>query len=271
MGEPPGQKRATVPLPQISAICFLTPTTWLFPGYGSGNPTVYRTTDGGATLLPVGTTPETLTTLSFGEGQTGYGSNADRLYKTRDGGMTWQRLVYPGDTNTNSHLYSVRAFGDKICYIRGQRGLVLKTTDGGQTWQNQRDRFDGSEQAGDLFSDVRLNFSTAQTGYANVRNEWYKTINGGQSWHYSFFVETSAQLGDASFPDSTRFYLAADAGNILTITPGVPPVSPQLYGTNALCLNAGNTQSATYSVPADASKSFLWQLSWGWSPAKQSC
>ncbi|MBV6396560.1 MAG: Ycf48-like protein [Anaerolineales bacterium] len=127
----------------------------LIPNTDYTTGTLYRTTDGGATWIPIAV-PFATASLQFLDSQTGFalaglgagaGSEAIALFKTGDGGMNWTR-VYINDPTTDGYSDSLPLGGQKggFAFINASRGWVggsvpidnyiylYATQDGGATW-----------------------------------------------------------------------------------------------------------------------------------------
>lgn len=107
---------------------------------------------------PSGTT----TTWRFGRGGT--------IERSSDGGQTWERQ----SSGVTTALTDASALTDSVCWIVGERGVVLRTTDG-RTWQALP-----SPTEFDLVA-VHAWSETAATITASDRAE-YETTDGGKSW-----------------------------------------------------------------------------------------
>ncbi|NNV55867.1 Ig-like domain-containing protein [Limnovirga soli] len=104
---------------------------------------------------------------------TGYAVDADRILKTADKGNSWFTIriepesyfecLEPVDNN-NVYTYN-RQYGSV---------KLLKTSNAGSSWQQLNMPF------GNRINSV--SFITANTGWVNINEKLYKTINGGGNW-----------------------------------------------------------------------------------------
>ncbi|MES2593572.1 MAG: YCF48-related protein [Bacteroidota bacterium] len=190
---------------------------------GANTSKMIRTTDGGATWLPVTLDPGThrLYSINFISPNLGYavGLNGTILKYSPCPPNNWTVLT----SGTTASLLGVSAVNANICYISGSAGLILKTTNGGNSWIPQT-----SGTSKDLYE---ILFTNANRGYA-VGNDGaaVKTTNGGVTWTpMTIPTGTTVSLRSVYFVDDTIGY----------ITGGTPPGGTP--GNIFKTIDAGNT------------------------------
>lgn len=163
-------------------------------GGAGGNATFYKTTDGGTTWTPVGSTggiggffngivfSKTVPTFGVAESDPPSGSGtAYYLSKTTDGGLTWTPTSPPGYAGAASSQNSIVVI-DPMFYAWGNNvaASMIVTTDGGTTWNNRTvSGLSGTFTSGLAFKDDKLTGLLATS--ASLPNI-ARTTNGGVSW-----------------------------------------------------------------------------------------
>lgn len=113
----------------------------------------------------------------------GLGQKLKGFYKTSDGGKTWQFIasnILIGNDNFNANFQFIN---EKTGFTVSEkssigRKRVYKTSDGGAIWQEIP-----ISQIGDSYIDVgNCQFSTENTGIAQVDQKHYLTKDGGRTW-----------------------------------------------------------------------------------------
>lgn len=106
-------------------------------GYGIGNHSLYKTTDGGITwnIQFFNQNTFALNSLYFTNNSTGWlvGSDGKILF-TSDGGTHWSFQ----NSLTTKNLNDIEFINSQIGWIVGDIGTILKTVNGGRTWVNER-------------------------------------------------------------------------------------------------------------------------------------
>jgi len=115
-------------------------------------------------LMATSGTGPTGTTATWRYGQGGV------IERSTDRGQTWERQA----SGVTTALAAGSAPTDRVCWIVGERGVVLRTTDG-RTWRRL-----ASPTVGDLAS-VRAFSDSNATIIASDRAE-YETTDGGTTW-----------------------------------------------------------------------------------------
>jgi len=170
-----------------------------------GAPGIFRSTDGGATFLPVAN-PSTghLRSLVRVSGTTlSAAGDLGQVLRSTDHGATWQLLGNPAPGRdivdqawrTPSHGYVVGSL------------LLRQTTDGGATWTTVPGTTENNFFPGDI------QFLDAQSGWICVDFTTYRTTNGGASW-----FERHGPLGsspiyqeEAVIVDASRRFIVTEA------------------------------------------------------------
>jgi photosystem II stability/assembly factor-like uncharacterized protein len=153
-------------------------------GYTAGYHSIMKTSDGGKTWISVtgDYIPVLFNDIQFFDPLNGYlggrsiaGGGEALIYGTADGGSNWTIYPCPGsDVNGLSFLNHDTGW---ICGYAG----VYKTMDGCNTWQLQL--------SGNSFFEVFFydqDYGWARGGY---NNEFYRTVDGGESWSLSYIGE----------------------------------------------------------------------------------
>ena len=209
--------------------------------------TLYRTTDGGATWIPIAV-PFAFASLQFLDSHTGFalaalgagaGSEAVALFKTGDGGMNWTR-VFINDPNDPASNNSLPLGGQKsgFTFLNASRGWVggsvpvdnyiylYATQDGGATWSETSlalpAGYESAQTGNDgpqFFSDtdgVLLVYMSVpmEPGLVSVA---YRTTDGGHTWTPGQVIPRGRPAEFFTFTDGTawggdQFYVTRDAG-----------------------------------------------------------
>ncbi|MDP1620696.1 MAG: YCF48-related protein [Bacteroidales bacterium] len=169
------------------------------------------------------------------------------ILKTTDGGITWSRKV----SGTTVWLHSVHFVDNNTGWVVGFNGTILKTTDGGTNWTNQSDPFftdnltsvyfinadtgwfvsasGGTKKTTD--GGLNWNFLSGSPGGSDIQfidndRGWvasggyiYRTINGGLTWDWALFYNSSAvECHSIHFIDSnTGWAVGGDQVNGLSL------------------------------------------------------
>jgi photosystem II stability/assembly factor-like uncharacterized protein len=117
------------------------------------------------------------------------------VFKTSDG-ATWQGLIL----NTRANLRDVDFVDASTGFVIDDEANLLKTTNGGNTW--------ASISLPKNF--YKIQFFTAQSGYAAAELGIYKTTNGGQNWQHSGDT-LMGPVTDFQFLDTLNGYALVDS------------------------------------------------------------
>ena len=189
--------------------------------------TLFRTSDGGQTWTPHGST-KNLRGIAFASPTIGWGvrpANLDgNLVATADGGRSWHVAVQPCDRSVrfDGPMGWQRApvdFVSDVWFSSPQQGWVLcagdgaggsapvavfRTTDGGSTWTERRALWD-VEPGGLQFLSARIGWRWAFEDGVTER-----TIDGGRTWHRGrgSFAETGG-------PEDSIWFVSSEVGYAL--------------------------------------------------------
>ena len=214
--------------------------------YQSG--TLYRTSDSGATWIPIAV-PFAFASMQFLDSKTGFalaalgagaGSQAVAVYKTGDGGMNWTR-VYINDPTVETYSNSLPLGGQKggFAFLNASRGWVggsipmdnyiylYATQDGGTTWSETHltlpsglEMSQTGNEGPQFFSDTEgiliVNLVNAEnlSGLSIV----YRTTDGGINWIPGAPIPRGRPTEFFTFNDGIawvgngQFYVTHDAG-----------------------------------------------------------
>lgn len=209
--------------------------------------TLYRTTDGGATWIPVAV-PFAFASLQFLDEHTGFalaalgagaGSEAVALFKTGDGGMNWTR-VFINDPTVDGYSNSLPLGGMKtgFAFLNASRGWVggsvpvddyiylYATQDGGATWIETNlalpDGYEAAQTGNEgpqFFSDTKgiLIINLVAPSDPGIFTIVYHTTDGGINWIPGGPIPRGRPTGFFSFNDGIawvdgQFYVTRDAG-----------------------------------------------------------
>jgi len=184
---------------------------WAIAPFGSGQGTVFTTTDGGVGWQAIAATRNSagFVSIRFGDATHGAAVGPSGVAMiSADGGATWA----PRSTGAFGLMFRV-TFADATTAVAvGEGGVVVRSTDAGQSWQPV-----ASPTTRNLF-DVR--FVSPRIGHA-VGNEGtlIETRDGGASWS---LVPTGAKAGLASvfFVDEQTGWIAGSNGSVLATATG---------------------------------------------------
>lgn len=144
------------------------------------------------------------------------------IVKTTDGGENWVSLYYDPTFDLTDIFFINYTHG----WACGPFGVILRTTDGGYNWENT------STNIPEYFK--RIYFTSPDNGIAMYVGGFYKTSDGGESWHR--IPGSWLYLRDMHFSDSLNG-VAAGPGVIRTTDGGETWNQTNLSsGTNLFCI-----------------------------------
>jgi len=182
-----------------------------------------------------------ITDVSFYDENNGVAATGNRisgtLLTTSDGGQTWQVTLVLDERKDFSSIFWIDAdnvwavgknhlFGDSSW-------IIYRSTDAGLNWTRVEPDFDLSEKREGI---VKIQFTSALTGYIKAEDKLIKTTDGGSSW---FEVGTSGEpsLGTYNtmhFIDDNRGWFANDNMIAATDDGGLSSIvqfdDPSLFG-----------------------------------------
>ena len=184
---------------------------------------IYKTTDGGKTILNMGAPLsgektrqfdfiDELTGYSISGGETGTSSSENSVCKTIDGGKTWVKTH--DSYRVMDDLYCLDFIDENTGFVSGgyNQPQLKKTTDGGKTWTTK----------GESLRFGQIQFINSETGYArNTKNYYhriYKTIDGGENWEIIFEMEEG--INSLYFIDASTGFIVGDNGLIYKTVDG---------------------------------------------------
>lgn len=184
---------------------------------------IYKTTDGGKTMINMGAPLpgektrqfdfiDELTGYSISGGETGTSSSENSVCKTIDGGKTWTKTH--DSYRVMDDLYCLDFIDENTGFISGgyNQPQLKKTTDGGKTWTTK----------GESLRFGQIQFINSQTGYArntkNYYNRIYKTIDSGENWEIIF--ENEEGINSCYFVNELTGFIVGDNGLIYKTTDG---------------------------------------------------
>lgn len=135
---------------------------------------MYKTIDGGETWSKVNGISDAIYALSFVNESIGYATGEyGVLFKTIDGGTTWQWAGFQNGRYGGTNMYGIHFLDSNVGFATGARGRIIKTIDGGKTWT----------QNSPTYNDInKIHFFDSGIGYAQVRSDYFKTVNSGENW-----------------------------------------------------------------------------------------
>jgi photosystem II stability/assembly factor-like uncharacterized protein len=195
-------------------------------GFTSRGPTIYRTSDGGATWSPVAqllptdfpspTSVDGISIKAFGNDYLALVRGHDVqfhdsmfVFRSSDGGAGWSYVAsIPNAFVSGMGLVNV-SFLTESTWVKILPGQSMETTDGGKTWHAYP-----SDYAGDvgLLGDVV--FGDASVGYVTIRGSIQRTEDGGQHWA-KLATPGVAQPTAPSIPMPTTVDLSAPSSSVV--------------------------------------------------------
>ncbi len=217
---------------------------------GEGTHNILKSVDGGQTWIPKLSVGHPLFQIGFFTatdaivvGQSG------RIKTSSDGGQSWT----PVTTTFTDYIFDVEVVNSTTCFIPyGPK--IYKSTDKGQTWSPCN-----------IYSSVtypsfsKIDFATANIGYALAGSKIFKTIDGGITWYYqanlgyasnniSFWDELNGMVSG----NLSRVYTTGNGGGaIATGVDELPVENTSVYpnpATNQLSINLGGMQAEQVNI-----------------------
>jgi photosystem II stability/assembly factor-like uncharacterized protein len=184
----------------IYRISIPTPDT----GYAVAYTQIIKTTNGGATWLPV-STQTGIVDIFFTTKDTGFILRDSLIRRSFDGGVSWSTVkIFPGNYSLGNLAFPSHNIGYvSIINAGADSTFIYKTTDKGSTWN--------------LLAKIPVfpNFSSSlyffdqNIGYIGTGSGIYQTINGGLTWTQR---NTDNGISSFSFPTSLIGYAAGMNG-----------------------------------------------------------
>lgn len=160
----------------------------------------YKTTDAGETWVEISGTSLTLLDFYFLNENDGFATGEYGVtYKTNDGGTTWDQIFFQSSFVGGTSMYSIYFQDVNVGYATGDRGRIIKTIDGGNSWTPHSITYNEFSQ---------IQFLNNNLGYAQSRENFYKTTDGGDSWILagSLSLGTSVSRTDFTFVNEDLGY-----------------------------------------------------------------
>lgn len=181
-----------------------------FTGYiigSSGNGgVIYKTTDGGNSLVTQGYYPYVfiLNSLYFVDTYTGFAvGDFNILAKTINSGMSWDTLRVGSGFN----LRSVYFINNQTGYVAGTMGKVFKSTNAGQNWFNLN--------TGKTTGLNSIAFLNSNSGFAAGANGvLIKTTNSGANWDSVMIDVEGSNLSKVTILSSSKIIINGNNGAI---------------------------------------------------------
>jgi len=167
---------------------------------------LYKTYDGGVTLVPIENFPGTNpSSVFFIDSQNGLVGAQNKILRTTDAGLSWQETTLNGYDSllVGSEFKRFFFLTNEIGWAINS-GAVIKTTDGGLNWfvQLYHEILEGIH-----FSDTQNSWVTGGSGGLD---QPLKTTNGGLNW----IEQTNLTLsftGDVYFKDSLNGFITSQS------------------------------------------------------------
>jgi photosystem II stability/assembly factor-like uncharacterized protein len=188
----------------LADIHFATPLVGFAAGRGEH---IMRTSDGGASWVPVSIGPErAVRAVGFASSEVGVAVGAfDSVLRTVDGGLSWASVAVP----TTEWLNAV-SFADPLNGVAvGNYGTVLRTSDAGATWQLVQAPMPDQNHL------LQVVFADGRNGLAvGIGSTVLRTRDAGQTWTPD--PVGRPVLSGVAFPTPTKAVLVSSDGVILT-------------------------------------------------------
>ncbi len=154
---------------------------------GQGGSSLYHTTDGGNTWIPVSDFGGAYVSVDV-EGANIWANNVTGIfYRSTDNGTTWIPGTLP---NSPFQIQDMDFFDENIGYAVGWGGKAYRSDDGGAAWQLL-----STPNEDDQLTDIYL-IGPNELWVSTNSNAAYYTANGGQSW-------TILDIGSSGFGNFT--------------------------------------------------------------------
>lgn len=182
---------------------------------------IYKSEDGGATWTAQESgviTSSNYYVIQFVPGNPSIlyaGADDGTVSKTTNGGTTWgSTTAAPGSDG----IVGLAVLSSDRVWVGDDTGHLFYTNDGGTTWNSRS--YGGSTGASRPVEDIV--FPNDYVGFLvqNVAGSGslYKTINGGFSWELQTGMPTNTGFNAIYACDSNSVYLAANDGDIISLT-----------------------------------------------------
>lgn len=180
------------------SIYFSNETAGWIVGYSG---TIKHSSDGGITWNSQQSgVSSNLWDICFVNSQNGWICGAgNTVLRTLDGGNSWQNIS-PVDTSGQTYV-SIKFIDENVGWMSSNYGKILKSTNGGMSWSVKKEHNLGG---------AKLAVFGANTVYALIRKNFYRTFDGGITWD-SVQVSIPQQYGV-----SNMFFVNANCGWITT-------------------------------------------------------
>lgn len=186
---PSGVPFQTIAVDPANANNLVAGTAFFDPGAGPDVPSLYHSTDGGATWTGVVTIPGggesyygTVSEISFGNGSEVYASVDTAVYRSTDGGTVWNPIGASLQLATTVHADRTTA---NSLYVGGYFGLK-HSSDGGTLFTDVATAANGFSPNGtDVATAQRFAFSGATAWLASQEAGLFVSSDGGAHWNGS--------------------------------------------------------------------------------------
>lgn len=161
---------------------------------------IYKTTDAGETWVEISGTVNAIFDFHFLDENNGFATGEyGATYKTNDGGITWNQIFFQNGFVGGTSMYGIYFQDNNVGYATGMRGRIIRTTDGGNTWVSHSENYNDFRQ---------IQFVDNNVGYAQSGENFYKTIDGGDTWFLvgSLSLGTSVSSSDFTFVNENLGY-----------------------------------------------------------------
>lgn len=152
---------------------------------------LYKTTDSGETWIQISGTSQVIYDFHFLDENNGFATgDHGATYKTTNGGTTWSQIFFQNGYIYGTSMYGIYFRDNNIGYATGDRGRIIKTTDGGNTWTPHSVTYNDFRQ---------LQFLDGNIGYAQSGSNFYKTVNGGNTWDLVGSLSLGVSVSSSAF------------------------------------------------------------------------